>query len=97
MLWEMMVRGLTKMVLSDSSFLFDIFGLKMYIDDVLIVSLLFFLYQEQVQDDGLFIVLILLLLSWTNSAANGDREFWQKSSHLGQAELGDGGKNITWG
>ena len=51
------------MVLSDSSFLFDIFGLKMYIDDVLIVSLHFFLYQEQVQDDGLFIVLILLLLS----------------------------------
>lgn len=51
------------MDMSDDSFLFDLFGLKIYIDDALIVCLLFFLYQEQVQDEGLFIVLVLLLLS----------------------------------
>lgn len=44
-------------------FLFEIFGLKIYLDDALIVCLLFFLYQEHVQDEGLFIILILLLLT----------------------------------
>ena len=44
-------------------YLFDLFGLKIYNDDVLLVSLLYFLYSEGVKDDGLFIVLILLLLS----------------------------------
>ena len=44
-------------------YLFDLFGLKIYSDDVLLVSLIYFLYSEEVQDDGLFIVLILLLLS----------------------------------
>lgn len=51
------------MVLSNSPFLFDIYGLKIHTDDVLIISLLYFLYQENVQDEGLFIVLLLLLLS----------------------------------
>ena len=45
------------------NFLFELFGLKIYLDDVIIVALLFFLYQEGVQDEGLFIALILLLLS----------------------------------
>ena len=44
-------------------FLFDLFGLKIYNDDILLISLLYFLYSEGVKDDGLFIVLILLLLS----------------------------------
>lgn len=44
-------------------YLFDLFGLKIYSDDVLLVSLIYFLYSEGVKDDGLFIVLILLLLS----------------------------------
>lgn len=44
-------------------YLFDLFGLKIYNDDVLLVSLIYFLYSEGVKDDGLFIVLILLLLS----------------------------------
>lgn len=48
---------------SNESFLFDLFGLKIYSDDLLIAALLFFLYQEKVNDDGLFIALILLLLS----------------------------------
>ena len=44
-------------------YLFDLFGLKIYSDDVLLVSLIYFLYSEGVKDDGLFLVLILLLLS----------------------------------
>ncbi len=44
-------------------YLFDLFGLKIYSDDVLLVSLIYCLYSEGVKDDGLFIVLILLLLS----------------------------------
>lgn len=41
----------------------DIFGIKLYFDDVLILSLLYFLYTEEVKDEGLFIALILLLIS----------------------------------
>ena len=44
-------------------YLFDLFGLKIYSDDVLLVSLIYFLYSENVKDDGLFLVLVLLLLS----------------------------------
>lgn len=47
----------------NDNYLFDLFGLKIYYDDVLLVSLIYFLYSEGVKDDGLFIVLILLLLS----------------------------------
>ena len=46
-----------------NDFLFDLFGLKIYNDDILLISLLYFLYSEGVKDDSLFIVLILLLLS----------------------------------
>ena len=42
---------------------FEIFGLKLHFDDLLIIALLFFLYQEDVKDTYLYIVLILLLLS----------------------------------
>lgn len=42
---------------------FEIFGLKLYFDDVLIICLIFFLYQEGVKDEYLFMALILLLLS----------------------------------
>lgn len=42
---------------------FEIFGLKLHFDDLLIISLLFFLYQEDVKDTYLYIALILLLLS----------------------------------
>ena len=48
---------------NNNDFLFDLFGLKIYYDDILLISLLYFLYSEGVKDDGLFIVLILLLLS----------------------------------
>ena len=42
---------------------FEIFGLKLYFDDVLLICLIFFLYQEGVKDEYLFMALILLLLS----------------------------------
>lgn len=47
----------------DNSCLFELFGLKLYFDDILLVSLIYFLYNEGVKDEGLFIALILLLLS----------------------------------
>lgn len=43
--------------------LFEIFGLKIYFDDLLIICILLFLYQEGINDKYLFISLILLLLS----------------------------------
>ncbi len=42
---------------------FDLFGLKLYNDDLLLIGLIFFLYKEDVKDQYLFIALILLLLS----------------------------------
>lgn len=42
---------------------FEIFGLKLFFDDILIICILFFLYTEKVHDDELFICLILLLLT----------------------------------
>lgn len=42
---------------------FEIFGLKLYFDDILIICILFFLYTEKVQDQELFMCLILLLLT----------------------------------
>ena len=41
----------------------DVFGIKLYFDDILLICLLFFLYNEDVHDYHLFITLILLLLS----------------------------------
>ena len=43
--------------------IFEIFGLKLHSDDLLLIGLLFFLYQEDVKDTYLYIALILLLLS----------------------------------
>lgn len=48
--------------LEDREF-FDIFGIRLYYDDILLISLIFVLYNEGVDDTGLFIALILLLLS----------------------------------
>ena len=41
----------------------SILGIKLYFDDLIILALLFFLYNEGVKDEGLFICLILLLIS----------------------------------
>ena len=47
----------------ESDTLFEIFGIKLHSDDILLICLIFFLYNEGVQDQYLFIALILLLLS----------------------------------
>ncbi len=41
---------------------FEVFGIKLYFDDLLILALLFFLYKEDSHDDYLYIILIMLLL-----------------------------------
>lgn len=41
---------------------FEVFGIKLFLDDIIIVGLLFFLYNEGVQDELLYIALILLLI-----------------------------------
>lgn len=43
--------------------MFEILGIKLYFDDILLVCLLLFLYEEGADDPWLFISLILLLLS----------------------------------
>ena len=43
--------------------LFEILGVKIYFDDLLLILILLFLYQEGIQDEYLFISLILLLLN----------------------------------
>lgn len=43
--------------------IFEILGIQLYLDDIIILGLLFFLYQEKVKDEMLYISLILLLLS----------------------------------
>ena len=48
---------------TSESALFEVFGMKLYFDDILLICLIFFLYNEGVQDQYLFISLILLLLS----------------------------------
>lgn len=42
---------------------FEILGLKLHFDDLLLICLIIFLYNEGVKDQFLFISLILLLLS----------------------------------
>lgn len=41
----------------------EILGISLYLDDLIILGLLFFLYQEGVKDYMLFLALIMLLLS----------------------------------
>lgn len=56
-------KSLSKEEPIDEQPLFEIFGIKLYFDDILLICLIFFLYNEGVQDQYLFIALILLLLS----------------------------------
>lgn len=48
---------------NSSEFIFEIFGIKLEFDDILLICLIFFLYKEEVHDTYLFIALILLLIS----------------------------------
>ena len=54
---------LSKRIESSAPVWFELFGIKLYFDDVLILSLLFFLYKEEVKDEGLFFALVMLLIS----------------------------------
>lgn len=47
----------------DKNTVFEIFGISLEFDDLLILGLLFFLYMEDVKDYNLYMVLVLLLLS----------------------------------
>ncbi len=47
---------------TDSEYI-ELFNMKFYFDDLLILCLLFFLYKENVHDEILYVILILLLLS----------------------------------
>ena len=42
---------------------FKILGFHLFLDDLIIICLLLFLYQEQVTDQILYIILLLLLFS----------------------------------
>lgn len=41
---------------------FEIFGLKLYFDDLILLGMLFLLYKEESEDTYLYIALVLLLL-----------------------------------
>lgn len=43
--------------------IFEILGIKLFLDDIIILCILFFLYQEKVHDEMLYIILFLLLFS----------------------------------
>lgn len=47
----------------DSSPMSNLLGLNIYFDDILIICVLFFLYNEGVNDPYLFLTLVLLLMS----------------------------------
>jgi len=57
------VKSVPKSVKPPDPVWLDLFGIKLYFDDILILSLLFFLYKEEVKDEGLFLALVLLLIS----------------------------------
>lgn len=70
LLWAVTIKMLPSNLFNnyDSNFengkdYFEILGLKLYSDDLLLLCLIFFLYNEGVKDQFLFISLILLLLS----------------------------------
>lgn len=43
--------------------IFEIFGIKLYLDDLIILGVLYFLYQQEVHDEMLYLILFLLLFS----------------------------------
>lgn len=57
------VNDNSSMLNDDTNIVFEIFGIKLHYDDILLICLIFFLYNEGVKDESLFIALILLLLS----------------------------------
>lgn len=43
--------------------IFELFGIHLFLDDIIIICILIFLFQEDVKDEMLFIILIMLLFS----------------------------------
>lgn len=43
--------------------IFELFGIKLYSDDLIILAILFLLYEQNVKDEMLYIILFLLLFS----------------------------------
>ena len=43
--------------------IFEIMGIKLYLDDLIILGVLYFLYEQNVKDEMLYIILFLLLIS----------------------------------
>ncbi|MBQ2937556.1 MAG: hypothetical protein IJE05_01525 [Clostridia bacterium] len=43
--------------------IFEILGIKLFLDDLIILGILFFLYEQNVNDEMLYIILFLLLFS----------------------------------
>lgn len=43
--------------------IFEIFGIKLFSDDLIILAVLFLLYEQNVKDEMLYIILFLLLFS----------------------------------
>ena len=48
---------------NDDTVMFELSGIKLYQDDILLICLIFFLYNEGIKDEFLFVALVLLLLS----------------------------------
>lgn len=42
--------------------IFEMFGIQLFLDDIIIICILIFLYQEKVEDQWLYIALIALLI-----------------------------------
>ena len=55
--------GIEKNRQCDDLPVFELFGIKIYNDDLIILGVLFILYHEDVHDDELFIALLFLLIS----------------------------------
>ena len=43
--------------------IFELFGIKLYSDDLIILAVLFLLYEQNVKDEMLYIILFLLLFA----------------------------------
>lgn len=43
--------------------IFELFGIHLFLDDIIIICILIFLFQENVKDEMLYIILIMLLFS----------------------------------
>ena len=60
---ELTSNNIQKERKKETEYFFDLFGIHLYFDDILLICLILFLYNEGVKDEGLFIALILLLLT----------------------------------